>query len=70
MENLEKSGETLVKNPPDNVEDAGYAGSIPGSGSLPGVGNGNSLQYACLENSMNRGTWVLHSTGSQRVEHD
>ena len=62
MENLEKSGETLVKNPPDNAEDAGDAGLIPGSGSSPGVGNGNSVQYACLENSMNRGTWgaTLH----------
>ena len=59
MENLEKSGETLVKNPPDNVEDAGDAGSIPGSGSLPGVGNGNSLQYACLENSMDSGIWQV-----------
>ena len=35
---------------------------LPGSGSSPGVGNGNSVQYACLENSMNRGTWgaTLH----------
>jgi len=31
--------------------------SIPGSGRSPGEGNGNSLQYSCLENSMDRGAW-------------
>ena len=30
---------------------------IPGSGSFPGVGNGNPLQYSCLENPVNRGAW-------------
>jgi len=34
---------------------AGDTGLIPGSGSSPGEGNGNPLQYSCLENSMNRG---------------
>ena len=32
-------------------------GLIPGSGRSPGEGNGNPLQYSCLENSMDRGTW-------------
>ena len=32
-------------------------GSIPGSGTSPGEGNGYSLQYSCLENPMNRGIW-------------
>ena len=32
-------------------------GSIPGSGRSPGEGNGNPLQYSCLENSMDRGAW-------------
>ena len=32
-------------------------GLIPGSGRSPGLGNDNSLQFACLENSMNRGAW-------------
>ena len=32
-------------------------GSIAGSGRSPGIGNGNSLQYSCLENSMDRGGW-------------
>ena len=36
---------------------AGDLGSVPGSGRGPGVGNGNPLQYSCLENSMDRGAW-------------
>ena len=36
---------------------AGDQGSIPGSGRSPGEGNGNSLQYSCLENPMERGAW-------------
>jgi len=47
-------GDSVVKNPPAN---AGDAGSIPGSGRSPGGGNGNPLQYSCLENSMDRGAW-------------
>ena len=45
---------SVVKNPPVN---AGYVGSIPGSGRFSGEGNGNPLQYFCLENSMDRGAW-------------
>ena len=41
----------MVENPPAN---AGDTGSIPGSGRSPGVGNGNPLQYSCLENPMDR----------------
>ena len=36
---------------------AGDPGLIPGLGRLPGEGNGNALQYSCLENSMDRGAW-------------
>ena len=36
---------------------SGDLGSIPGSGSSPGEGNGNPLQYSCLENPMDRGAW-------------
>ena len=36
---------------------AGDLGSIPGLGKTLGEGNGNSLQYSCLENSMDRGAW-------------
>ena len=48
-------------------------GSIPRSGSSPGERNGNTLQYSCLENSMDGGAWwagALQSMGSQRVRHD
>ena len=48
----------MVKNPPANAGDAGNVGSILGSGKfLPGEGNGNPLQYSCLENPMDRGAW-------------
>ena len=48
------SGGLLVKNLPVNAGDARDAGLIPGSGRFPEVGNGNPLQYTCLENSMDR----------------
>ena len=35
----------------------GNLGSVPGSGRSPEEGNGNPLQYSCLENSMDRGAW-------------
>ena len=44
----------MVKNYPAN---AGDTGSVPGSGRSPGVGNGNHLQYSCLENAMDSGAW-------------
>ena len=47
-------GEAVIKNPPAN---AGDMGSISGSGSSPGEGNGNPLQDSCLENPMDRGAW-------------
>ena len=48
------SGGSTVKNLPAN---AGNKGSIPGSGRTPGEGNGYLLQYSCLGNSMEGGTW-------------
>ena len=47
----------VVKKPPAHAGDIGDADSIPGFGRSPGEGNGNSLQYSCLENPMDRGTW-------------
>ena len=47
----------MVKNPPAKAGDARNMGLILGLGRFPGIGNGNSLQYFCLENSMNRGAW-------------
>ena len=51
---------------------AGDLGSIPGSGRSPRVGNGNPLQYPCLENSMDKGAWwtIVHGIAeSDRAEH-
>ena len=48
-------GGAMAKNPPDSTGDARDAGSISESGRSPGGGNGNSFQYSCLENFMDRG---------------
>ena len=49
---------------------AGESGSVPGSGRSPGEGNGNPLQYSCLENPMDREAWRATVHGATRVEHD
>ena len=54
----------MVNNAPAN---AGDVGSSPGSGRSPGGGDGNPLQYSCLENPMNRGAWQAAVVGLQRV---
>ena len=48
---------------------AGNVGSIPGSGRSPGEGNGNPLQYSCLENPMDRGAWwaTVHGVAKSRT---
>ena len=58
----------VIKNPPANAGDVRDTGSILGSGRSPGGGHGNSLQYSCLENPMDRGAWwatVHRVTNSQ-----
>ena len=47
----------------------GDLGSIPGSGRSPGEGNGNPLQYPCLENPMDRGAWqaTVHGVPKSRT---
>ena len=61
----------LVKNLPAIAGDARDEGVIPEPGRSPGIGNGNPLQYFCLENPMDRGAWQgLQSMGSKRVGHD
>ena len=52
-------GASVVKNPPAS---AGDVGLIPGLGRSPGEGNGNPLQYSCLENPIDRGAWwaIVH----------
>ena len=54
----------------ESVCNAGNQGSRLGSGRSPGAGNGNPLQYSCLENSMDREAWRVQSMGLQRVGHD
>ena len=59
-------GGTVVKNP---LANAGDPNLIPGSGRSPGIGNGNQLQYSCLENFMDPGAWrATHAVA--RVGHD
>ena len=49
--------------------DAGDPGSIPGWGRSPGEGNGNPLQYSCLENPMDGGAWwaTVHGVAKSRT---
>ena len=50
-------GGTVVKNSLANAGDTRDMCLIPGLGRLPGVADGNPLQYSCPENSMDRGAW-------------
>ena len=47
----------VVKNPPANAGDTRDLSSIPGSGRVPGVGNGKPLQHSCLKSPTDRGAW-------------
>ena len=47
----------VVKNLPDSARDIRDEGLIPGSGRSPAGGQGNPLQYSCLENLKDRGAW-------------
>ena len=60
----------MVKNPPANAGDARDMGSVPGLGRSPGEGNGNSWQYLCLGNFVDRGASRLQPIGSQRIRDD
>ena len=62
----------VVPGGSDNKEpdcNAGDLGSIPGLGRSPGEGNGNPLQYSCLENSMDGGAWqaTVHGVAKSRT---
>ena len=56
-------GGTEVKNLLANAGDSRDAGSIPKLGRSPGEGNGNPIQYSCLENPMDRGAWSATAHG-------
>ena len=53
---------SVVKNLPANAGDTGDVGLTPGSGRSSGGGDGNPLQYPCLENPMDRRAWraIVH----------
>ena len=53
----------------ESVCNAGDLGLIPGLGRSPGEGNGNPLQYSCLENPMDRETWqaIVHGVAKESV---
>ena len=59
----------VVKNLPDNTGYIKDIGLIPGLGRSPGRGHGNSLQYSCLENPMDRGAWwaIVHAVTKSRT---
>ena len=59
----------MAKNPPANAGDSGDSDSIAGLGRSPGEGNGNPLQYSCLENPMDRGAWraAVHGVTQNRT---
>ena len=59
MSGLNFPGNPVIKNPPANAEDSGASSSISGWEGSPGVGNGNLLQYSCLENPMDRVFWSV-----------
>ena len=61
------SGGSVIKYPPANSGDTGL---IPGSGRLHGEGNGNMLQYSCLENPMDRGAWwaTVHGVAKSQTQ--
>ena len=54
----------------ESAHNVGDQGLIPGSGRSPGEGNGNPLQYSCLENPMDRGAWQATVHGVSRVGHN
>ena len=61
---------SVVKNSPANAGDMRDMGLIPGSGRYPRGGNGNPLQYSCLENPMDRGARQAIVHRVQRVRHN
>ena len=58
---------TVVRNPPARAGNTRHKGLIPGSGRSPGVGNGNPLQYSCLENSMDGGVCQATVEGLAKI---
>ena len=58
----------VIKNLPDNAGDIRNVGSIPGSRRSREGGHGNPLQYSCLQNPMDRGSWGITVRGVLKVD--
>ena len=59
----------VLKNLPASAGDIRDVVSVPGGRRCPGEGNGNPLQYSCLENPMDRGVWwaMVHGVTKSRI---
>ena len=67
---LEKRGSFhRVSDGKESACSAGDLSSIPGLGGSPGEGNGNPIQYSCVENSMDRGAWqaIVHGVAKSQI---
>ena len=62
-------GGSVVKNLPANAGTVGDLGLIPGLGRSPGIGNGNPLQYSCLDNPVDREAWraTIHGVAKNQA---
>ena len=62
-------GGSVVKNPPANAGTVGDLGLIPVLGRSPGIGNGNPLQYSCLDNPVDREAWgaTIHGVAKKQT---
>ena len=60
----------VIKNPPANAGDIGDTGSILGSGRSLGGGHDNPLQYSCLKNPMDKGSWksTVHGITKSQIQ--
>ena len=60
----------MLKNPQGNAGDIRDTGLIPGSGRSPGKGHGNTFQYSCLENPMDKGDFqaTVHNVSKSRTQ--
>ena len=68
MLTLRFPGGSVLKNLPAKAGHTRNAGSNPGLGRSPGVGNGNPLQYSCLEKSMGGGDWKATNHGMAKSQ--
>ena len=67
---MDFQGGAVEKKTFANAGDTRDMGSIPGLGGSPGKGNGNPLQYSCLENTMDRGAWqaTVHGVTNSQTQ--